>query len=705
MAEKKIKLIKEITNDPYLPLINYRIGSYSTFKYSMIEAIKKDIVFKDRWTDYSQSNDGIVLVEMWAYLLDILSYYQERIANEAFIRTAQLRESVIRQCKLIDYKLTPGVSATTFVQFIAEKDRSGTISTGFKLLTKPISGKEPLVFETDEEIFISSKLNDINLAVPKIRYSLQTGVKLNGRYDNLKPGDFILVVKKDLEFSDPQYGTDWAVTRLVTLPIVVTPSSSTATIVASATATSQNDVTRVITELGWEDIGFSFDSENSQVYLLSISMYVFGYNAPSMLVLKRLYQDPNDNVGSKYTPAKLPGIVSDQDTTQELPKNNLRLDRIYDGLKINDFVVVMDQKKVAANSKYSDATKLFQIKKISETIAINYGLSSRVTILTVDRDFSEDMTDKTNGFDIRSTLVLGKPIELSIVEEDIDETQRKIKVEGGSKSDKPRTLLLDTVYTELKEGMYISMTDSGQTDDLGYNISEIHRITSVTKSEDGGSQTIITVAEPFEHEFDKVTTKLNANVAPASQGETIKDEILGSGDASEQYQEFMLKQMPVTYTPSALENTGAKNSLEIFVNNVKWQEVESFVDSMPTDRHYVTSIDEEDKMSATFGNGKYGSLLPTGIDNIHAKYRKGIGAAGNLAYQNTIAVIMGTNPALKSVTNQIGSSGGADKENEDDARVTAPRSLKALNRAVSLEDYQNLALSLYWNCKSKGIHQ
>ena len=263
-------------------------------------------------------------------------------------------------------------------------------------------------------------------------------------------------------------------------------------------------------------------------------------------------------------------------------------------------------------------------------------------------------------------------------------------------------LLLDTVYTELKEGMYISMTDTGQTDDFGYNISEIHRITSVTKSEDGGLSNIITVAEPFEHEFDKVTTKLNANVAPASQGETIKDEILGSGDASEQYQEFLLKQMPVTFTPSALENTGAKNSLEIFVNNVKWQEVEGFVNSMPTDRHYVTSIDEEDKMSATFGNGKYGSLLPTGIDNIHAKYRKGIGAAGNLAYQNTITVIMGTNPALKSVTNQIGSSGGADKENEDDAKVTAPRSLKALNRAVSIEDYQNLALSYTGIAKAKA---
>ena len=116
----------------------------------------------------------------------------------------------------------------------------------------------------------------------------------------------------------------------------------------------------------------------------------------------------------------------------------------------------------------------------------------------------------------------------------------------------------------------------------------------------------------------------------------------------------------------------------------------------------MTSIDEEDKMSATFGSGKYGSILPTGIDNIHAKYRKGIGAAGNLAYQNTITVIIGTNPAIKSVTNQIGSSGGADKENEDDARVTAQESLKALNRAVSIEDYQNLALSHTGIAKAKA---
>ena len=140
---------------------------------------------------------------MWAYLLDILSYYQERIANEAFIRTAQLQENLLlRQCKLINYKLNPGRYCYHALNNLsAEKERNGIIPTGFKLQTKPISGKEPLMFETDEQIFVSSKFNDIKLAVPRIRYSLQTGVTLYGRYDNLKPGDFILLWIKTSQIS------------------------------------------------------------------------------------------------------------------------------------------------------------------------------------------------------------------------------------------------------------------------------------------------------------------------------------------------------------------------------------------------------------------------------------------------------------------------------------------------------------------------
>ena len=63
------------------------------------------------WTARGSDDYGIALLEMWAYLADILTFYQERIANEAFLRTALLRASVLRLAALLDYRPAPGVAA------------------------------------------------------------------------------------------------------------------------------------------------------------------------------------------------------------------------------------------------------------------------------------------------------------------------------------------------------------------------------------------------------------------------------------------------------------------------------------------------------------------------------------------------------------------------------------------------------------------
>ena len=76
--------------------------------------------------------------------------------------------------------------------------------------------------------------------------------------------------------------------------------------------------------------------------------------------------------------------------------------------------------KVGVDSKYSNASKLFEIEKIIETMAINYGLSFKVNILILDREMPSEMTNSNTGFDIRSTVLLGKSTELSILTSDID---------------------------------------------------------------------------------------------------------------------------------------------------------------------------------------------------------------------------------------------------------------------------------------------
>jgi len=77
-----------IDNKPYLKVIKYRIGRYAVFRNEMLDAVNREL---PGWSAHDGEDYGVALIEMWAYLADILAYYQERIANEAFIRTAVLR--------------------------------------------------------------------------------------------------------------------------------------------------------------------------------------------------------------------------------------------------------------------------------------------------------------------------------------------------------------------------------------------------------------------------------------------------------------------------------------------------------------------------------------------------------------------------------------------------------------------------------------
>src|SRR5215212_4258675 len=95
--------LKKISNPPFKSFIDYRIGDYNTFRKIMLNLIKENgllggaSILKSDKSDY-----GRAFVDMWAYLCDILTYYQERIANESFLRTAGLKESVIELLYLVD---------------------------------------------------------------------------------------------------------------------------------------------------------------------------------------------------------------------------------------------------------------------------------------------------------------------------------------------------------------------------------------------------------------------------------------------------------------------------------------------------------------------------------------------------------------------------------------------------------------------------
>jgi predicted phage baseplate assembly protein len=110
----------------------------------------------------------------------------------------------------------------------------------------------------------------------------------------------------------------------------------------------------------------------------------------------------------------------------------------------------------------------------------------------------------------------------------------------------------------------------------------------------------------------------------------------------------------------------------------------------PKDRRYVTRTDDKDQTTVEFGNGKYGARLPTGVENVKAVYRVGIGQPGNVKARQISSVV--TKPlGVKEVVNPLPATGGANRENRDQARRNAPKAVMALDRLISVQDYEDFA--------------
>ncbi len=205
-----------------------------------------------------------------------------------------------------------------------------------------------------------------------------------------------------------------------------------------------------------------------------------------------------------------------------------------------------------------------------------------------------------------------------------------------------------------------------------------------------GDITKLELTDTLTRAYDRSTVTVNANVVTATNGETT-NEILGNGDATNAALEFTLKQKPLTYVPSVLAS-GSVSTLQVWVNNLRWSEAPNFLNSGPADRVFVTSVNADGTVNVEFGNGETGGRPPTGLMNIRAVYRKGIGSAGNVA-TGQLSLPLDRPQGLKTVTNPQPASGGADPDTAADARVSAPLQVQTIGRVVSLEDYQNFALA------------
>ncbi|HEV2830115.1 MAG TPA: putative baseplate assembly protein [Pyrinomonadaceae bacterium] len=324
--------------------------------------------------------------------------------------------------------------------------------------------------------------------------------------------------------------------------------------------------------------------------------------------------------------------------------------------------------------------------RIELSAASGVGLAPWLKIVNADPEDNEFQV-------IRRTVVYAQAELLPLAEEPIEEDICK-------QEKKELWIVLDGVYSELKSGRWV-MIEGARTDVLdgfgepvsGVKGIELAMLAEVVHDFDpeipgDTAHTRIKFDTDLKYCYARNQVTIYANVVRATHGET-RQETLGSGDGSKTLQQFALKQPPLTYV-SAPTPSGVESTLKVFVDDVEWHEAESIFGLQPTARRFVTTRSDAEVTTVIFGNGKQGARLPTGLENVRAKYRQGLGKAGNVA-AGKITLLAARPLNVKEVINPRKASGGADPETRDQARRNAPLAVLALDRLVSISDYADFA--------------
>ena len=108
-------------NRPGLSAVAYRVGVHRDFLASMIAGLTDvDRPRLARLGTRDSDDLSIALLDAWAVTSDVLAFYNERLANESYLRTARSRTSLQELARLLGYRLRPGVAAETYLAFALE---------------------------------------------------------------------------------------------------------------------------------------------------------------------------------------------------------------------------------------------------------------------------------------------------------------------------------------------------------------------------------------------------------------------------------------------------------------------------------------------------------------------------------------------------------------------------------------------------------
>ncbi|HEX4860605.1 MAG TPA: hypothetical protein VFV07_05175, partial [Rhizomicrobium sp.] len=184
-------------NPPGLSHLSYRIGTHASFFETMQARLSSsDYPALTALTTRDTSDPAIALLDSWALVGDVLTFYQERIANEGYLRTARERRSIYEIARLVGYQPRPGVSASTLLAYTLDDNAAPvTIPAGALSNSVPGPGETQQAFETSDPLEARASWNALMPRMTRPQYTkteMEKGLYLNGTATKLNPADAVL---------------------------------------------------------------------------------------------------------------------------------------------------------------------------------------------------------------------------------------------------------------------------------------------------------------------------------------------------------------------------------------------------------------------------------------------------------------------------------------------------------------------------------
>lgn len=710
---ERLRFPRAIDNRAGLSRIRYRLGSYADIRAALLRGLDTKPGLA-HWTYRGADDPGIALLEGASILGDILTFYQELYANEAFLRTAQWRESVAELVRLLGYRLSPGLGGRATFAFEVQGDEPVEIPAGFAIKAELADVPKPVDFET----------RDVAVAYPWLsRFHL---------YRRLFTPTFTPATTEFSIFSPDPYLTPIELKRGDRLLVGDANNATAPTRLSNAEIVIVDAVRELHGRKIYKIKGAlkrTADTSSLTAFKIGRTFHHFGFNGA------RTFVDPTASVQSTSKASTTSGVTTTTMTSPGAVLKTVAFSKWLDSttssydwaidywtyskttrivapdLAEKDFALDAEVRDLATGTRLVIEATLYDaspnhrkdvtlirtitaIRSASLTWGLTTGSTSLVSLdqrlATVDGGVNYDIAD------LREFLmheVLGPTLELRAgVRETTDPEGNELYFLG---TDAQAQALADRRLMLIAPGADPEILSVVDVQALSAGVADRPLLRRITIDRD--------VAYP-DFPNEKPSRAFYGNLVDATEGKRERAVPLGNGDSRVVFQTFPVPKAPVTYLISAGDTPPEVPELEIYVNDRLWTRVPSFFDRKSDEQIYIVREDAENHSWVQFGDGVTGARLPSGIKNVVAIYRTGTGAFGPLKPKAKVQPGKKLE-GLDAIKLPGVVAGGSEPEDADSAREAAPGKIQSLDRLVSLEDFESETLAISGVTKASAAWQ